>query len=62
MRKTADKILLLAVEVNHFVIVDENNEKSRNDDAYQDQLAEAIMKGIRRYFARNPPLAKSKLA
>lgn len=33
-----------------------------NDEAYQDRMAEAILKGIRRYFARNPPLAKSKLA
>jgi N-acetylmuramoyl-L-alanine amidase len=37
-------------------------EKRLNDDAYQDQLADAIMNGIRRYFAKNPPLAKSKLA
>jgi N-acetylmuramoyl-L-alanine amidase len=33
-----------------------------NDDAYQERMAEAILKGIRRYFAKNPPLAKSKLA
>jgi len=33
-----------------------------NDEAYQDQMAEAILRGIRRYFAKNPPLAKSKLA
>ena len=33
-----------------------------NDEDYQDQMAEAILKGIRRYFAKNPPLAKSKLA
>jgi N-acetylmuramoyl-L-alanine amidase len=33
-----------------------------NDEAYQDRMAEAILNGIRRYFARNPPLAKSKLA
>jgi N-acetylmuramoyl-L-alanine amidase len=37
-------------------------EKRLNDEAYQDQMAEAILKGIRRYFAKNPPLAKSKLA
>ena len=36
-------------------------EKRLNDDAYQDQLAEAIMKGIQRYFARNPALAKPRL-
>ena len=33
-----------------------------NDEAYQDRMAEAILKGIRRYFDKNPPLAKSKLA
>ena len=37
-------------------------EKRLNDDDYQDQLAEAILRGIRRYFAKNPPLAKSRLA
>ncbi len=37
-------------------------EKRLNDDAYQDQMAEAILKGIREYFSRNPPLAKSRLA
>ena len=32
------------------------------DDGYQDRMAEAILRGIRSYFAKNPPLAKSKLA
>jgi N-acetylmuramoyl-L-alanine amidase len=32
------------------------------DDAYQNQLADAITKGIRRYFAANPPMAKSRMA
>jgi N-acetylmuramoyl-L-alanine amidase len=31
------------------------------DEAYQNQLADAITKGIRRYFAYNPPLAKSRM-
>ncbi|WP_295990065.1 N-acetylmuramoyl-L-alanine amidase [Rugamonas sp.] len=31
------------------------------DNAYQDQIADAIVKGIRHYFAKNPPLAKSRL-
>jgi len=31
------------------------------DDAYQNQMADAIVKGIRRYFAKNPPLAKNRL-
>ena len=29
-------------------------------DAYQEQLAEAIVRGIHRYFAKNPPLARSR--
>jgi N-acetylmuramoyl-L-alanine amidase len=37
-------------------------EKRLNDEAYQHKMADAIMAGIRRYFAKNPPLAKSKLA
>lgn len=31
-----------------------------NDNVYQDQLANAITNGIRRYFADNPPMAKSR--
>jgi N-acetylmuramoyl-L-alanine amidase len=31
-----------------------------NDNGYQDQLANAITNGIRRYFADNPPMAKSR--
>ena len=31
----------------------------RSDD-YQEQLADAIMRGIQRYFAHNPPLARSR--
>jgi N-acetylmuramoyl-L-alanine amidase len=37
-------------------------EAKLNDQGYQDQLADAIVKGIRQYFAKNPPLAKSRLA
>jgi N-acetylmuramoyl-L-alanine amidase len=36
-------------------------ESKLTDDAYQDQMAEAVMKGIRRYFSKNPPLAKNRL-
>jgi N-acetylmuramoyl-L-alanine amidase len=36
-------------------------EESRlRSDGYQEQLADAIMRGIHRYFARNPPLARSR--
>ena len=37
-------------------------EKRLNDDAYQDKMAEAILSGMKKYFAKNPPLAKSRLA
>jgi N-acetylmuramoyl-L-alanine amidase len=37
-------------------------EESRlKDDAYREKMANAIMKGIKRYFAANPPLAKSRM-
>lgn len=32
-----------------------------NDDAYQDQMADAVTQGIRKYFAKNPPLAKNRM-
>ncbi|WP_423196202.1 MULTISPECIES: N-acetylmuramoyl-L-alanine amidase [unclassified Cupriavidus] len=34
-------------------------ERKLNDDAHQDQLANAILRGIKAYFARNPPLSKN---
>ena len=37
-------------------------EKRLTDDAYQGKIAEAIMAGIKRYFAQNPPLARSRIA
>lgn len=37
-------------------------ERRLNDDAYQDKMAEAILSGMKKYFAKNPPLAKSRLA
>ena len=37
-------------------------EKRLNDHAYQDRLARAILAGIKRYFARNPPRPQGPLA
>jgi N-acetylmuramoyl-L-alanine amidase len=37
-------------------------ERRLNDEGYQEKMAQAIFKGIKRYFTRNPPLAKSTLA
>ena len=39
-----------------------DEEKRLNDETYQDKMASAILKGIRAYFSKNPPLAKSKMA
>jgi N-acetylmuramoyl-L-alanine amidase len=41
-----------------------NPEEERRlaDENYQDKMAQAILKGIKRYFAKNPPLSRSTLA
>lgn len=31
------------------------------DDDYQNRMADAILRGIKRYFAKNPPLAKNRM-
>src|SRR5450830_686111 len=36
-------------------------EAKLSDNGYQDQMADAIVTGIKNYFAKNPPLAKSRL-
>jgi len=36
-------------------------EAKLTDDAYQDRMADAILRGISNYFAANPPLAKSRM-
>ncbi len=37
-------------------------ERRLNSEEYRDKMANAILSGIKKYFASNPPLAKSKLA
>jgi N-acetylmuramoyl-L-alanine amidase len=39
-----------------------NEERKLRQSEYQDQLARAILQGVRRYFAKNPPLARDKVA
>ncbi|MCY1246431.1 N-acetylmuramoyl-L-alanine amidase AmiC [compost metagenome] len=34
-------------------------ERKLNDSAHQEQLANAILRGIKAYFAKNPPLSKN---
>jgi len=38
-----------------------DEERRLNDAAYQNRMADAIMQGISRYFARNPPLSRNRL-
>jgi N-acetylmuramoyl-L-alanine amidase len=37
-------------------------ERRLNDEAYREKLAAAILTGVKKYFASNPALAKSKIA
>lgn len=37
-------------------------ERRLNDDAYQDKIALAILRGLKGYLAQNPPLAKTRVA
>jgi N-acetylmuramoyl-L-alanine amidase len=39
-----------------------DEERRLNDDAYQDKLAEAIVRGVRQYFIKHPPGPKARLA
>ena len=38
-----------------------DEELKLKSDAYQQQFAESILGGVKRYFAQNPPLARSKV-
>ena len=37
-------------------------ERKLNNRKYQEQMAEAIMKGLKRYFDENPPLSRIRVA
>ncbi|MBG9387678.1 N-acetylmuramoyl-L-alanine amidase [Caenimonas aquaedulcis] len=43
-----------------FISNPEEEARLRSDE-YQEQLADAIMRGIQRYFAKNPPLARNRV-
>jgi N-acetylmuramoyl-L-alanine amidase len=49
-----------SVLVETAFISNPDEEKRLLDPAYQNQLADALMRGIVRYFARNPPLARTR--
>ncbi|MES2069703.1 MAG: N-acetylmuramoyl-L-alanine amidase [Pseudomonadota bacterium] len=36
-------------------------EAKLTDEDYQDKMADAVLRGIKKYFAKNPPLSKNKL-
>jgi N-acetylmuramoyl-L-alanine amidase len=38
-----------------------DEERRLRSDAYQEKMADAVLAGIRRYFAANPPLARDRL-
>jgi N-acetylmuramoyl-L-alanine amidase len=39
-----------------------DEERKLENETYQDQMADAILAGIKRYFAQNPPLARARVA
>ena len=49
-----------SVLVEAAFISNPEEEAKLNSEAYQQQLADALMRGIVRYFARNPPLARNR--
>ncbi len=50
-----------SVLVESAFISNPEEEAKLNSDAYQEQLADALMRGIERYFAKNPPLARNRV-
>lgn len=51
-----------SVLVETAFISNPKEESYLNDPAYQDRLANALLRGIKAYFAKNPPLAKNRTA
>ena len=49
-----------SVLVETAFISNPDEEAKLRSEAYQTQLADALMRGINRYFARNPPLARNR--
>jgi N-acetylmuramoyl-L-alanine amidase len=49
-----------SILVESAFISNPDEERKLRDPAYQAQLVEALATGIQRYFARNPPLARSR--
>jgi N-acetylmuramoyl-L-alanine amidase len=49
-----------SVLVEAAFISNPDEEAKLNSDDYQDQLANALMRGIESYFSKNPPLARNR--
>ncbi|WP_296507973.1 N-acetylmuramoyl-L-alanine amidase [Rhodoferax sp.] len=49
-----------SVLVEAAFISNPSEEAKLNSEAYQNQLADALMRGIESYFAKNPPLARNR--
>ena len=49
-----------SVLVEAAFISNPSEEAKLNSEAYQNQLADALLRGITQYFARNPPLARNR--
>ncbi len=49
-----------SVLVEAAFISNPDEEAKLNSEAYQEQLADALMRGIEGYFAKNPPLARTR--
>ena len=49
-----------SVLVETAFISNPEEETKLRSSAYREQLADALMRGIIRYFAKNPPLARSR--
>lgn len=49
-----------SVLVEAAFISNPDEEAKLNSDAYQEQLADALMRGIEAYFSKNPPLARNR--
>lgn len=50
-----------SVLVESAFISNPEEEAKLNSETYQEQLADALMRGIERYFAKNPPLARNRV-
>lgn len=51
-----------SILVESAFISNPDEEKKLKSEAYQEKMADAILSGIKRYFAQNPPLARSRIA